>query len=245
MLRQTFFSDLNRPDQSKAVTQEDKADLLMSVFAPKSPTADLSNTEGFEYPLADPQVECPIKISEIQQAINKTTPKKAPETDGITNLVLKEASQNQLFMEILLCLFNASLTLRYCSEHFKELITVTLSKPGKGDYTEPKSYRPIALLNTIDKIMESIIAMRISYLVESVLGIIPKSHLGGRKLRSTEDAVHLLLERIMCSFECKNEVVTSLSLDIKGAFDNMSRPRLRHNLRKGLDLRAIGDWLDS
>lgn len=217
----------------------------MSVFAPEPPSANLTDIEGYSYPPANPEVESSIMMSEIIQAIRRTTPKKAPEADEITNLVLKEASHNQLFMEVLYCLYNASLQLQYCPEHFKESITVILPKLGKGDYTEPKFYRSIALLNTLGKIIESIIATRTSYLVESTLRIMPDSHLGGRKLRSTENTVYLLLERIASSFECKNDVVTALSMDIKGAFDNISRPRLRHNIRKRLGTGIIADWLDS
>ena len=51
-------------------------------------------------------------------------------------------------------------------------------KPGKGDYTQPKSYRPIALLNTIGKILDAIIARRISFAVE-MHGLLPGEHMGG------------------------------------------------------------------
>src|SRR5438045_6494355 len=52
------------------------------------------------------------------------------------------------------------------ANNWKTSITITLRKTGKDDYTKPKSYWPIALLDTIGKIMESIIAIRISYWVE-------------------------------------------------------------------------------
>jgi hypothetical protein len=42
-----------------------------------------------------------------------------------------------------------------------------LKKPGKGDYSNPSAYRPIALLNTLGKILEAVISNRIKYIAES------------------------------------------------------------------------------
>jgi hypothetical protein len=43
--------------------------------------------------------------------------------------------------------------------------------------------------------MESIIARQISYMVEKY-SLLPPQHIGGRRGVSTEQAIHLLLERI-------------------------------------------------
>jgi hypothetical protein len=43
---------------------------------------------------------------------------------------------------------------------------VVLRKLNKDDYTMPKAYRPITLLNTIGNIMDAVLARRLSYLVE-------------------------------------------------------------------------------
>jgi hypothetical protein len=87
------------------------------------------------------------------------------------------------------------LKLGYCPAHFHNSTTVVLRKPGKDNYTTPKAYRLIALLNTIGKVMDAIIARRLSYLVERY-HILPKIYIGGRKLRSTEHALHTVVERI-------------------------------------------------
>ena len=74
-------------------------------------------------------------------------------------------------------IFNQSLHLGYCPAHFRESTTVVLRKPGKDNYAAPKSYRPIALMNTIGKIMDAVIARRLSYLArlrfESIRGKAP------------------------------------------------------------------------
>jgi hypothetical protein len=93
----------------------------------------------------------------------------------------------------LLNLFNACLAQGYCPSHFRSSNTVVIRKPGKSDYTDPKSYRPIALLSTIGKALEAILATRLSYLVEQHQ-LLLDYHVGGRRGRSPEHAVHLLLE---------------------------------------------------
>jgi hypothetical protein len=43
--------------------------------------------------------------------------------------------------------------------------------------------------------MDAIIAYRLSYLVKRYY-VLPKMHIGGRKLRSIEHALHIVIERI-------------------------------------------------
>ena len=54
----------------------------------------------------------------------------------------------------------------YHPKAFRTAITVVLKKPRKPSYSDPAAYRPIALLNTLGKVLEAIIARRISNLAE-------------------------------------------------------------------------------
>lgn len=139
-------------------------------------------------------VECPeIPLSEIERAIRKAAPSKAPGTDDIPNGILHQTLD--LILPNLCGLFNACLRQGYCPAHFRQSITVVLRKPGKDDYIHPKSYRPIALLNTLGKALEAVIANRLAYLADTH-HLLPKQHTGGRKLVSTDHALYLLLQRI-------------------------------------------------
>jgi hypothetical protein len=70
-----------------------------------------------------------------------------------------------------------------------------LRKPNKEDYTISKAYRPIALLNTIGKILELVMARKLSQLVEEN-DLLFETQIGARKGRSTETALQLLTEQI-------------------------------------------------
>ena len=93
--------------------------------------------------------------------------------------------------------------------------------------------------------METVLARRISATIE-LHHLLPSTHCGGRKSTSTEHAIHLLLEKIYAVFrgpEC--EVASLLLLDVSGAFDNVSHPRLLHTIRKmGFHEDLVG-WLAS
>ena len=95
----------------------------------------------------------------------------------------------------------------------------------------PKAYRPVALLNTLGKFLEAIIARRISSAVESE-GLPPKSYLGGRKEISTDHAIQIILDRIRSAWGNGLAVVSMLLLDVSGAYDNTHHARLLHNMRK-------------
>jgi hypothetical protein len=158
------------------------------------------------------------------------SPLKAPGPDGITNRAL-QAGVAQLAPH-LTRIFNQSLRLEYCPAHFRESTTVVLRKPGKDDYTLPKSYRPIALMNTTGKIMDAVVAKRLSYLAETYY-VLPPTHIGGRKMRSTKHALHAVTKKIYKAWDHKTSQVASLLLlNVLGAFNNVSHARLLHDLRK-------------
>jgi hypothetical protein len=77
-------------------------------------------------------------------------------------------------------------------------------------------------------VLESIIATRISYLAET-FDLLPAGHLGDRKLNSSEQAIHMLVERTHS--ELRDGLAASLLLlDVSGAFDNVSWQWLIHNM---------------
>ena len=111
------------------------------------------------------------------------------------------------------------------------------------NYAEAKSYRPIALLETLSKGFETVMASRLAFMAEAY-GLLPAGHMGDHQCSSTEHAVHSLVEKMITAWNNK-KVVSALFLDVTGAFDNVSHVRLLHNLRKRrIDLRIV-KWIRS
>jgi hypothetical protein len=225
----------------EAVLPEEKIALLKETFFPRPPEVDLSDIENARY---GDQIPMPdITEKEVLDAIKAAAPFKAPGPDGIPNKILQVASH--LLVAHLLMIMNQSLRLGYCPAHFRNCTTVVLRKPGKDNYNIPKAYRPIALLNTISKVMDAIIARRLSYLVETHL-VLPRMHIGGRKLKSTKHALYAVVERIYRAWNTgQGQVLSLLLLNVFSAFDNVSHKRLLHNLRKQKVDERIVRWITS
>ena len=108
---------------------------------------------------------------------------------------------------------------------------MALQKPGKGDYQAPKSWRPIALLETLGKVVEAVIAARIRDFAES-MGLLPEAQMGARQGRSTETAVASLLARVRAAWDSGGAVASVLALDVSGVFDRVLKERLTWVLRQ-------------
>ena len=113
---------------------------------------------------------------------------------------------------------------------WKSFTTVVLRKPGKPRYNIPKAYRPIALLNTLGKVLTSIIAEQLTYYTEKYT-LLPPLHFGGRLACTTSDAIHYLVYTIKDMWR-KKQVTSVLFLDIEGAFPNVVNEKLIANLTK-------------
>lgn len=97
-------------------------------------------------------------------------------------------------------------------------------KPGKADYSLPKCYRPVALLECMGKLLEKVIAKRISHDI-TALGLIPTTQFGARPFSSTIDAGLCLTHDIETAHPLGG-VCGTLLFDIEGFFDNVNHARL-------------------
>ncbi len=113
---------------------------------------------------------------------------------------------------------------------WKTFTTIVLRKLGKPRYDTPKAYRLIALLNTMPKVLMSIITEQLTFHSEK-LNLLPTHHYGGRPACTTTDAMHMLTYQIKDAWR-KRRVTSVLFLDIEGAFPNAVNERLIHNMKK-------------
>ncbi|THC88053.1 hypothetical protein EYZ11_012507 [Aspergillus tanneri] len=219
-----------------AETMEQKVNILRDVFFPIPPPADLSDITNAEYP--EPIELLLIERHEVETVVRDAPVDKAPGEDTIPNSLWHRIIDIPELQTIICNIFNACIQIGYNPQHFQQSVTVVLRKGGEDrDYREPKAYRPVALLNTLGRFLEAIVARRLSYAVEEYR-LLPDTHLGGRKGISTDHAVQLLIDKIKHKWGRKHAVVTLVLLDVSGAYDNVAHLRLLHNLRQ----RRLG-WL--
>ena len=226
--------------ENSVMTNEQKANVLQNAFFPPPPSANLADIHLTTYP---PEIRYNPQITtrQIRQAINQLAPDKAPGPDGISNRVLKHVLP--VIENHLQTLMQASINRGHFPKPFKVTTTVVLRKPGKSDYTKAKAYRPIALENTLGKVMESVMASVMSYLTETH-ELLPAQHYGGRPGRSAEDAMMILMENIYNAWK-KKKIYTAVFMDVAGAFNNVYHDRLIHNLRMRGMPHTITRWTRS
>lgn len=238
--RQSCLFSIQKSTGGLATEPKEKIKELKKVLLPTPQFVDLSDIQGFEYPN---RLEMPkITQHEILQTIKHLRARKAPGPYQIPNEILKViACEICSFLEQI---FNDSLALGHYPSHFKETIVVILRKiGGNRDYTSPKSYRPISLLNTLGKIMEAILATRISYMA-TAHNLLPKTHFGGRQESCIETAMHNLLEKVYAAWN-NNKIALFPMMDVSATYSNTSHQRLLHNLRKQKVDYKVVQWVAS
>jgi hypothetical protein len=95
-----------------------------------------------------------------------------------------------------------------------------INKPQKPDYTIPKAYCPIALLECAGKLLEKIIAKCINTDIEQY-NLLPMTQFGSRPKHNAIDAVANLVHKIQ-STVATSHVGALLLFDISGFFDNVN-----------------------
>jgi hypothetical protein len=142
-----------------------------------------------------------------------------------------------------LLLFQTPLDYGELPTQWRNAKIIPLEKPNKGDYTAAKAWRLISLLSTLGKVLESVVAERISYAVET-FGLLLTNHFGARKKRSTEQALLLLQEHIYNAWRSK-KVLSLVSFDVKGAYNGVYKERLLQRLvARGIPPTLVW-WIDA
>ena len=111
---------------------------------------------------------------------------------------------------------DACINLGHWPEYFKISTTIVIPKPNKQSYDNPKSFRPIVLLNILGKLIEKVITERIQFTVVANNFIHP-SQLDSLKFKSTADA-GIALTHIVRSGWVKGKSTSTLAFDISQFF---------------------------
>ena len=69
-------------------------------------------------------------------------------------------------------IYRATSTLNMYSNRWQVWDTIVLRKPGKPRYDVPKAHRPIALMNTLRKLLSALVAEDLTYMCDHY-GLLP------------------------------------------------------------------------
>ncbi|KAF4994823.1 hypothetical protein FGRMN_5557 [Fusarium graminum] len=185
--------------------------------------------------IIDASIKRGLEDGEICTIILGLSRGKAAGSDGIANEAL------QLVREIIILylerLFSACLQLSYHPRAFRHANTTMIPKEGKPLHL-PGSWRPIALLSCVGKVLEKVVTNRLQQLVIRH-NLLPRTQYG-MPGKSTTTAIQYVLNPVYAAWAMDPKLkVTILSLDIKGAYDRVHRVKLL----KVLQDFGIPEWI--
>ncbi|KAJ5125944.1 hypothetical protein N7526_008121 [Penicillium atrosanguineum] len=215
---------LLRADGTMTADYKEQAEELLTKFFP--PLPDRIDDEGTR-PQRAPVEMSAITMEEVERQLLATKSWKAPGEDGLPAIVWKMTWP--VVKHGVLELFQASLEEGTLPRQWRHAKIIPLKKPNKDDYTIAKAWRPISLLATLGKILESVVGERISHAVETH-GLLPTSHFGARKQRSAEQALVFLQEQIYAAWRGRR-VLSLISFDVKGAYNGVCKERLVQRMK--------------
>ncbi|KAM7303296.1 uncharacterized protein ISCGN_013260 [Ixodes scapularis] len=174
-----------------------------------APNADLDN---------------PITLAEVNQAIQALTRNTTPGADKITNRIIRNLDDPSI--QALTNFFNQHWEEGTLPAAWKHADIILIPKTGKPPKLE--NLRPISLTSCIGKLFEHVILNRLQPYVENN-NLLPPTIFGFRPHLSTQDVLLQLHEDINRQVSA-HSTRAILTLDLKGAFDNVSHDIILTNL---------------
>ena len=205
-----------------------KCDAFVSAMYTKNPFTD-DNIEDLTNQDSENDNNWPnLTENELQNAISLFNPKKSCGPDAINFTIIQKSFQP--LKNVFFTIYSKFIQIGYHPLCWRTRLGAVLKKLNKPDYSLPKSYRIITLLNCLGKIAEKIVANRLAYLGENS-SLLDTEQMCGRKNHSAIDAVMNVVHDIEIANRNKN-VLSCLLLDVKGAFDFVSINQLINVMKK-------------
>ena len=140
-------------------TVSGKARALYERFYPET-EAELQDItdRDFQHDLPGRTLEMSQLVTEedVQDIVRRVKPDKCPGSDEIPNRFLQ--AMGEPLIKALQALITAVFKVNYYPKRFRAARTIVLRKPSKPDYSDPGAWRPIALLSTLGKVIETLVA---------------------------------------------------------------------------------------
>lgn len=168
-----------------------------------------------------------ISLKELKTIITERNTKKSQGYDKTSNFMLKKVSET--FIKAIMIIFNHCINIKYFPTEWKFGVLTPLVKPGKNKLMV-ESYRPVAQLSAIGKLLEKKLDMVIRTHCEDGKRLNP-FQFGFQPRKSTELAVCKFIADTKEGLN-KKEPTVAILLDFQAAFDTIWHKALIYKMHR-------------
>ncbi|KAI5115369.1 hypothetical protein M0805_007189 [Coniferiporia weirii] len=187
--------------------------LRLHLFPASPPDSEVPKRDPYDCLfLPIPRPFAPLTLAEVDTALTGTSATSAPGPSGVSYLYLRLL--HGTYPALLLTLFSACLC--HGAHPWTSAVIVIIPKPNKPDPSLPHAFCPIALLECMGKLLEKIVATRLTFDCGH-FNLVPTNQFGGRSCSSTIDAGLSLIHNIQVAHHRKLCVSGLLSSKDGGA----------------------------
>lgn len=233
---------IRKPDNTLTTSPEEAMRVLIETHFPGCAFAQTADwTEVTQTPTENDwrYAQKVITLEKLLWAIRCFHPFKAAGPDGVFPALMQWGGV--AVASRLVPIMRACLAFRYVPKGWREVKVIFIPKPGKSDYTNARSHRPISLTSFLLKTMERVCERELR---DGALNTIPlhanqHAYSSGK---STESALHLVVGRIEEAIHQKG-ICLGTFIDIEGAFDKTNFSSISTALsRHGVE-QVLTDWI--
>ena len=243
MLKPKPFTEiglLRRTDGTHARTPLDSVDLLLATHFPDSTLVEGEEWDAPGTPngLAGLDVDSVISLDKVRSVFRDFSPYKAAGEDEIPPIALQNLDLP--YYTRLQNLYVAILRAGYTPTAWRRMKVIFIPKPGKDDYGHPKAYRPISLSSFLFKGLEKLLQW---HLQSTVLRKPLCNQYAFTKGCSTDHAISTFVDKVEHQIT-NGKFAMCASLDIEGAFDNVTFQSIKSAMTRLGIHSAIVNWYD-
>ena len=236
--KNTSLNSLRKSDGTYTDSPKETLELLTkSLYTTTEPNRSELNpcTDRMTYA----QINATISQSRLDEAISILKTNKTAGNDNISNEMLIHAYTHIKIP--LLNIMRLSLFRAYIPKSWQTSNSAILSKPGKDNYFEAKSYRIITLSSCTLKLMERLILWHLQRDLKLESSLSPKQY-GFKKGSSTEAAILKLVSKVEAALKIGNFAL-GIFLDVQSAFDNIPFIAIKKALEKTKAKGNVSNWI--
>ena len=232
---------LQKDDGSYTESPKETLERLADVHIGEAETRNVNLTPQLPVDKSqnEEDIEKYINKERIRLAVDNLKTGKSAGPDRIANEAIKQGIEN--IEEELQKIFVACIYHEHTPKIWQKANSAIIAKPGKSDYSQPKSYRIISLSSALLKLLETLILWHLQEDLKVEQSMNPNQY-GFKSGHSTEAVLAKVINKIQNSKKQGGHTI-GVFLDIQGAFDNLPHTAIQRALEKAIGKGKTSNWI--